>query len=75
MFPLATQAIQRIDLPAPRNAEAMLAVNYGENWRIPDPNFTFSWSRARKRFARLLSAYASFLRARKLRRIVGLGKA
>lgn len=37
-------------LPVPNNAEAMLVVNYGENWRIPDPSFRFPWGRANRRF-------------------------
>lgn len=75
VFPLGRQKIQGIPLPAPRNAEAMLAVNYGENWRVPDPNFSFSWTSARQRFAGVLSEYDKFLRARKLRGLLGIEKA
>ncbi|SDO04452.1 LicD family protein [Lutimaribacter pacificus] len=74
VFPLGTQPIQGIPLPAPRNAEAMLAVNYGENWRVPDPDFSFSWSRARRRFARFVDEYERFLTTRKVRQILSLGK-
>ncbi|MFD1343273.1 LicD family protein [Litorisediminicola beolgyonensis] len=40
----------------PRDAEAMLAVNYGEGWRTPDPFFKFDWPRARRVFAPFLKA-------------------
>lgn len=38
-------------LPIPRDAEAVLTVNYGESWRIPDPSFRFPWARANRQFA------------------------
>ena len=40
----------------PREAERMLAVNYGEGWRAPDPLFKFPWAAANARFARFLEA-------------------
>jgi hypothetical protein len=49
VFPLAKCATTQ--LPIPNNPEAMLAVNYGENWQTPDPSFTFPWGPANKRFA------------------------
>jgi LicD family protein len=49
VFPLAK--CPTTGLPVPNNAEAMLAVNYGEAWRTPDPTFSFPWARANRRFA------------------------
>lgn len=48
VFPLACCPTTK--LPIPNNADAMLVVNYGENWRTPDPTFSFPWGRANRRF-------------------------
>lgn len=37
-------------LPVPRDPEAMLGVNYGQGWRVPDPGFNFDWDHANRRF-------------------------
>ncbi|MGB5863989.1 MAG: adenylyltransferase/cytidyltransferase family protein [Sulfitobacter sp.] len=37
-------------LPIPADTPAMLAVNYGPGWTVPDPAFSFNWARANKRF-------------------------
>lgn len=37
----------------PANPEALLVQSYGENWRVPDPFFNFSWVRAKQRFSPL----------------------
>lgn len=34
----------------PNKAELMLAINYGKNWRISDPNFHFDWDTAKRKF-------------------------
>jgi SAM-dependent methyltransferase len=31
-------------LPAPRDPAALLALTYGETWRVPDPSFTFDYT-------------------------------
>ncbi len=49
VFPLIT--CNTTGLPIPRDAEAMLAVNYGEGWRHPDPGYQFNWAKANRRFA------------------------
>ncbi len=36
--------------PVPARPEKMLAVNYGENWKTPDPYFRFDWRSARANF-------------------------
>lgn len=57
VFPLGSSPLQGIDFPAPRNADKMLSVNYGPNWRVPDPNFVFSWRDAKIRFRDFLKYY------------------
>lgn len=42
--------------PIPAEAEEMLALNYGDGWREPDPYFKFPWSTARRTFAPFLKA-------------------
>ena len=37
-------------VPGPARPEALLAANYGENWRTPDPLFAFDWASAKERF-------------------------
>ncbi|RFP86425.1 hypothetical protein DZK27_14365 [Rhodobacteraceae bacterium 63075] len=45
-------------LPVPAEPEAMLAINYGKDWREPDPYYAFPWFEAKKRFADYLGAIA-----------------
>ncbi|WP_299555482.1 LicD family protein [uncultured Tateyamaria sp.] len=40
----------------PRAPEKMLAVNYGEDWRDPDPLFTFKWTKANEKFVDFMQA-------------------
>lgn len=54
LLPLAT--CPTTGLPIPRNAEAMLEVNYGPNWGAPDPSYRFDWGPANKRFAKFHEA-------------------
>lgn len=37
-------------LPIPRDPARMLASNYGEGWRQPDPGYSFNWRRANRKF-------------------------
>lgn len=48
ILPLVEGFAQGIRLPA--DPEAMLAVNYGSNWRLPDPTFRFPWDEAHAHF-------------------------
>lgn len=50
-------ALHNEKLPAPQCREEILELNYGPNWRVPDPNFRFPWRRANRRFADLLQAF------------------
>ncbi|WP_299288909.1 LicD family protein [uncultured Tateyamaria sp.] len=49
VFPL--RPCPTTNLPIPNDAEAMLAVSYGEGWRVPDPGFSTAWGRLNRRFA------------------------
>lgn len=57
VLPLVPIALHGCLLPAPRQPEKMLALNYGPGWRQPDPSFVFPSKQARRRFSALLSAY------------------
>lgn len=43
LLPLARDP--HYDLPIPRRPEKMLAVNYGEGWKVPDPDAKLDWNR------------------------------
>ena len=51
VLPLETRVVAGAGLRLPSHPEQLLTVNYGEDWRIPDPLFTFDWTGARSRFA------------------------
>ena len=61
LLPLA--ACKTTGLPIPRNAEAMLEVNYGKGWREPDPGFAFPWGPANKRFSAFRAALEDAIKA------------
>ena len=44
ILPLATVSLDGTPMPAPREPEALLALTYGENWRVPDPSFAFDYT-------------------------------
>jgi hypothetical protein len=49
LLPLGTIELDGYTFPAPRDPEAMMVFLYGENWRIPDPSFTYADPEAGKR--------------------------
>lgn len=49
-------------LRIPADPEKMLAVNYGKDWRTPDPYFTFPWKERKSRFRLFLRACGLGLR-------------
>lgn len=53
VLPLKTCNITQNPIPA--DPEKMLAVNYGEGWRDPDPYFKFPWGAAKTKFKDFLS--------------------
>lgn len=51
LLPVQRMEISGRKLPAPANPDAWLTYAYGENWRVPDPTFTFMTpSSTRRRF-------------------------
>ncbi len=52
VFPTKPCAITGLNIPA--EPEKMLALNYGEGWRTPDPLFKFPWAPAYKAFSEFL---------------------
>lgn len=52
---LPLQACRVTQNPIPADPEKMLALNYGEGWRAPDPYFKFPWARAKNRFDEFLT--------------------
>lgn len=56
VFPLVT--CDTTGLPIPRDAKAMLTVNYGADWPHPDPGYRFNWAHANRRFAAFRAALA-----------------
>lgn len=41
-------------VPVPQDPEMLLAINYGQGWRTPDPTFRFNYGAHRKAFLHLL---------------------
>lgn len=53
--PLRTFQTERgVTFAVPAEPEDILTVNYGPEWRIPQPFWRFDWERSRKRFASFL---------------------
>ncbi|WP_050931488.1 LicD family protein [Aestuariivita boseongensis] len=44
--------------PIPAEPEKMLAINYGDGWREPDPYFKFPWVEAKRKFKTFQEALA-----------------
>lgn len=54
VLPLQPCELTGMQLPA--QPEKMLAVNYGEGWRQPDPYFSFPWKRRKSKFRKFRRA-------------------
>ena len=50
VLPLVRREVAGTELWLPRRPERLLEVNYGPDWRTPDPTFRFDWGAARARF-------------------------
>ncbi len=53
---LPLRICERTGHPLPAKPEAMLAVNFGPGWSVPDPLFKFPWAEANTQFAPFLEA-------------------
>lgn len=69
IFPLSQQQLCGAAMPAPNDPEKMLAINYGPNWRTPDPDFFFQWDDAKQKFAAILDQAAQSVNHSMVRRI------
>ncbi len=54
MLPVKSVSVYGVPVTVPKVPERLLALNYGENWRTPDPTFTFDWSRISRSYDFLL---------------------
>ncbi len=54
MLPVKTIPVYGVPVTVPNRPERLLALNYGENWRTPDPTFTFDWSKVSRSYDFLL---------------------
>jgi hypothetical protein len=50
LVPLGLMKIAGMDFAAPAAPESLLAINYGPNWRVPDPYWCFDYRRAKRLF-------------------------
>lgn len=57
VMPLLEIPLHGIMVPAPKNSDAILNLNFGANWAEPDPSFTFPWEEARKKFSELIKQH------------------
>lgn len=51
VLPLQATTHNGSTLYLPANPERLLEINYGPNWRTPDPLWSFSWKKAKQDFA------------------------
>ncbi len=59
MLPMGTLEIRGREFAAPADPNAVLAVNYGDNWRVPDPYWRFDYRKSKKRFGAMLKKLKS----------------
>lgn len=59
LLPLKTISMHGYEMPVPAEPEKMLALNYGEQWKVPDAGFSFPWAEAKIRHKILLERYRS----------------
>ncbi|CED70313.1 putative phosphorylcholine metabolizing protein [Aliivibrio wodanis] len=50
VLPLQKIQSNGVELYLPRNPEPLLVLNYGPNWKTPDPLWTFNWGKAKQDF-------------------------
>ncbi len=59
MLPMGTLEIRGRTFAAPADPDAILAVNYGDSWRVPDPFWSFDYRESKKRFGAMLKKLKS----------------
>ncbi|MUH71369.1 discoidin domain-containing protein [Psychrosphaera haliotis] len=50
VLPLQTKQVNGYDLLLPANPESLLQLNYGDSWKVPDPLWTFNWSKSKAEY-------------------------
>ncbi len=69
VLPLRKSEICGESFPVPAEPEKMLVLNYGADWKVPDSNFVFQWSDARRRFSSLLRRYRALQKIDRLKSV------
>ena len=59
LVPMGRLEIRGRAFAAPADPDAVLSVNYGENWRVPDPFWRFDYRKSKKRFGGILKKLKS----------------
>ena len=54
LLPMAQLNVRGRDFPIPADPDAVLSVNYGPNWRVPDPFWRFDYRKSKHRFRQVL---------------------
>lgn len=54
LIPMGVLSIRGHDFRVPADPEAVLSVNYGINWRVPDPFWRFDYRKSKRRFKGVL---------------------
>jgi hypothetical protein len=54
LLPLGKLTIRDREFPVPADPDRVLVVNYGPNWRVPDPFWRFDYKKSKQRFGKML---------------------
>ncbi len=57
IFPIKKIRINNVDIFIPNNVDEILSINYGKDWLVPNPAWSFDWSRSKKRFSTFITEY------------------
>lgn len=54
LLPMGSITIRGRDFPIPADPNGVMSVNYGPNWRVPDPFWRFDYKKSKRRFGKML---------------------
>ncbi len=57
LLPMERINVRGRHFPIPANPDAVLTVNYGPNWRVPDPFWRFDYRKSEQRFRQALKKF------------------
>ena len=57
LYPLNEINVKGANVAAPNKPEEILALNYGDKWRHPDPSWSFDWMESFKKFDSFIQNY------------------